>query len=154
MFGYPLFGRDKMNNHKILKILIVLEILCGLTTIIIDLSLESYLPQEFQQYIARTKDAELTALQIFGSLIGVVVIVGQIVAWVGLWKLWKHARLLYTICVIIAVPLYLLLEPVVYYTTIGAIFSEIATLAEGIILGLLYFTNMKYYFSKEGATNN
>ena len=114
--------------------------------IILDLFLEKYLPPEFQQYIARTNEADLTALQIFGGVVAVSVIFGQIVAWIGLWKLWKHARLLYTLCLIIGVPLYLLLEPVVYYTTVGAIFGQLTTLAEGMILGMLYFTDLKNYF--------
>ena len=79
-----------MNNKTILRILIVLEIVFGLIGIIIDLSLESYLPHEFQQYITRTNEADLTAIQIFGGVVAVPVIFGQIVAWIGLWKLWKE----------------------------------------------------------------
>ncbi len=144
------FGVE-MNMKKVLHLLIIAEIVFASLGIIIDLYLEKTLPQEIQEYIVRSEMAEITYSQFFAVIFGVLLIILLIVAWIGLWKLWRPARRLYTLCWLCGLPIYLFLEPVVYYTPLGAIFSEICTLSAGMIFGAIYFSELKMTFMKQST---
>ncbi len=134
---------------KILRILIVAEVVLGSVGVVVDMLLEKTLPEEMQDYIVSSEIAEIGFTQSIGLIFGTLLIILLIVAWVGLWNLWRHARLLYTVCWVLGPLLYLVLEPVVYYFPLGATLSDYSILTSGIILGIIYLTELKYNFRKE-----
>ena len=131
--------------------LIAAEVLLGVFSIAADFVGETMLPTEIQDYIARSTESDLTLAQASGLGIGVILIIGLIVGWVGLWRLWRPARSIYAICWLAGVPLYLLLDPVVYYTPVGAMLSEYSVLAAGAILSLIFFSDLSPYFERTKA---
>jgi hypothetical protein len=135
-----------MNTKTILRCLIISEIALTLIGVATDIILEKTLPQEIQQYIMRTKEIDLTFMQVLGGGIGLLMLIGLVVGWIGLWKLWRPARLIYTLCCILGMSIYLLIEPVVYYTPLGAVFSDLSVLAAGMILGIIYFSDLATHF--------
>ena len=140
-----------MNQISILRCLVATEALLGLIGIVADSAGERLLPIEIQQYLARSINADLTSSQATGLGLGVLVVIGVIVGWIGLWRLWRPARLIYTVSWLGGVPLILLLDPVVYYTPIGAMFSEYSILAAGAILGVIFFSDLAEHFGKTKA---
>jgi hypothetical protein len=125
---------------KILRILIITEIVFTILEITFDIVFEKSLPPKFLEYIASTETVEISTNEAVGLIISVVLIVVTIVSWIGLWRLWRPAKLLYTLKCLLGPIIYLILEPVVYYTPLGAFFSEYAVLSAGAILSIIYFT--------------
>ena len=140
-----------MRYAKILRLLIAAEILLGVLGIAADFAGETKLPIEIQYYIARSAEADPTFAQLAGLGIGVTLIIGLIVGWIGLWRLWRPARTIYAVCWLAGVPLYLLLDPVVYYTPVGAMLDEYSVLAAGAILSLAFFSELALHFNRTKA---
>lgn len=140
-----------MKHIAILRLLIAAEVSLGVLSIAADFTLERNLPTGIQSYIAKSAESDLSLAQAWGLGIGFLLIIGLIVGWIGLWRLWRPARTIYTICWLAGIPLYLLLDPVVYYTPIGAMLSEYSVLAAGAILGLVFFSEFSSYFTKTKA---
>ncbi|MBA4150166.1 MAG: hypothetical protein H0X66_18820 [Verrucomicrobia bacterium] len=134
-------------KKSILRYLIVAEISLITSSVVADLVLEHTLPTEIQHYISRSAETPITSLEAVGLGLGILLLLLMLIAWVGLWRLWKPARLLYTLCWLFGVPLFLLLDSAVYYTPLGAALSEYAILSAGMILGLLYFSDLSSNFS-------
>ena len=141
-------------NHattKLLKLGILVEVVCVLGTVVLEAILEDTLPNEIRLYIARNDKAEMTSVQMVGYGIGLVLLAGMIVSWIGLWRLWRPARTIYAACWLLGILLYLVMEPAYYYTPVGVILSEYSTLAGGFVLGLLYFSDVSVHFSRANA---
>lgn len=136
---------------RLLRRLILAEVVCGLTSVVFDLALEDSLPAEIRRYIARSDQATLSAVQVIGYGLGSILLIGLMIGWIGLWRLWRPARRIYTICWLLGVPLYLLIEPVLYYTPLGAMFSEYSVLAAGMTLGVVYFSDLSLHFAVPNA---
>jgi hypothetical protein len=80
------------------------------------------------------------ALLVFGALI-----IALVVSWIALWLLKPWARVLYTAVVIISLVFTLFLGPVVT-SSLGAMLYAISTLASGLILGLVWFSELRERF--------
>ena len=132
---------------RLLRCLILAEVVCGLTSAVLDLALEDRLPAEIRQYIARADETAISTVQWMGYGLGIVLLMGVIIGWIGLWRLWRPARRIYTASWLLGMPLYLLLEPVSYYTPIGAMLSEYSVLAAGMILGITHFSDLSAHFT-------
>jgi putative Mn2+ efflux pump MntP len=133
---------------KKLKIFIAVEVVLNCIGAVVDIMLESTLPEKMQEYIASAENIDAGLLGIIGLVLSFIYIVLLIISWIGLWKLWRPSRLLYTLCCFLGAIVYLAIGPVIYYSTIGAILSDYAVMASGIILCLLYFTSLKEHFKK------
>ena len=79
------------------------------------------------------------------GVVFVALVVALVVAWVGLWLLKRWARTLYTTLVVISLVVTLFLGPVVT-SALGAALYSISTLAGGVILGLLWFSELRGSF--------
>ena len=95
--------------------------------------------------------ADLSTTGVVGLGIGMLLLAGMIVGWVGVWRLWRPARMIFTASWIAAVPIYLMLGPVVWYTPLGAIFNDYSTLAAGAIISLLFLTDVSNHFNTKKA---
>ncbi len=145
-----MFGMNHATT-KLLKWVILVGVACALGSVVLENILEDTLPSEIRQYIARNDNAEMTSVQMVGYGFGVVLLAGMIVSWIGLWRLWRPARTIYTACWLSAILLYLAMEPAYYYTPVGVMLSEYSTLAGGFVLGLIYFSDLSVHFSRAKA---
>lgn len=136
---------------RLLRGLVLVEVACGVSSAVLDLVFENTLPAEIRQYVARAENTPLSTVQMAGYVWGVILSIGMIVSLVGLWKLWGPARQLYTGCWLLGVPVYLLIEPVFYYSPVGAMLSEFSVLAAGMILGVIYFSDLSAHFERSAA---
>lgn len=137
-----------MKHKTALRYLIIAEILSSLIVITVERLGERTLPIEIHQYKARNILAGFNAAQDVGLGIGILFVFVMIVAWIGLWKLWRPARFIYTVTRLLGVLLFLLLDSVYYHTPVGAMFNEYSVLAAGAILGLIFFSDLSAHFKK------
>jgi len=141
----------EMKTTTILRLLIAAEIVFGLLEVAADLTTVTFLPVEFQQYIENEVEVDLSIMGGLGLGAAMLLLVGVFVSWIGLWRLWRPARTIYTVCWIASVPIYLILDPVAWNTPLGAMFSELSILAAGAIISLLYFSDVAEHFNKKKA---
>ena len=140
-----------MKTFTILRILITAEIFFGVLAIVADLTTQASLPVEFQRYLENDVEADLTISRGLGLGFGLLSFLGIIVGWVGMWRLWRPARMIYTVSWILGVPVYLMFDPVSWNTPVGALSGEYSVLAAGAIMSLLHFSNLAEHFNKKKA---
>jgi len=138
-----------MKFTKLLRICIIAEIFFIIFEVILELLLENSLPTELLDYIARTDKLDITFSQWLSLGICVPLIALLIVSWIGLFRLWRPSRFLYTLCCVLGLSLYPLLEPVVFYTPYGAMISDLSMTNTGLILGIIFLTPLKSHFEKQ-----
>lgn len=136
-----------MNAKKLLRFLIVIEIVIILVGAMISVIQEKDLPVEIQSYL-RTQD-EIPALLPFIILGGLLVFL-KAISNIGVFCLWRHARFLYLLVTVIDIIGGVFtgncVQPV-----LGRAFLEACFVIDGLILGLLYFSDAKVFFEKKGT---
>jgi Flp pilus assembly pilin Flp len=123
---------------RTLRILVMTEIVLGIGGIICEIYTQQFLPNLLQAHLKQTQQADLTAIEWAVLAVGLGLIALLIVAWIALWRLSRHARLLYTFACAIALPLTIFLGPYVRSGIAEAI-EQANVLTAGMILGILYF---------------
>jgi hypothetical protein len=118
-----------------LRVFIVVEFVSNLLAIFADLALES-------TSRGAISAGDAVALLFFGTLI-----IAAVVSWIALWLLKPWARVLYTAVVIISLVFALFLGPVVT-SSLAEVLSTISTLASGLILGLIWFSELRSRFER------
>lgn len=136
-----------MSAVKILRLLIVCEVVTLALSLAVGASTQGALPDQLQAYLAKAEAAELTPASSTAGLLGVVAMVAVVVAWVGLWRLWRPARAVYTVALVAALAIAPFTGPVVSSATADTI-GDVASICMGMILGLLYFSELRQYFDK------
>jgi hypothetical protein len=142
-----------MNLPKLLRIFIVAELLFLIAGIVSDWILQSTLPVELQAYINDSDAAPISNMEIGFLLLLVPVLILFIVSWVGLWRLLRWARLLYTIAWGMSLPLVVPVGPYIM-TGLGYTFETTSTLFGGVILGLTYFSDLRHSFEGPRAISH
>ena len=129
----------------VLRMLIVVELLSALLGIYADIALQATFPPELQAYLLTESQGPFSAGDAVKGVFFLALVVALIVAWVGLWLLKRWARTLYTTLVVISLVMTLFLGPVVTSAFAAALYS-ISSLAGGIMLGLLWFSELRGKF--------
>lgn len=140
--AYPLVVSDMIKSSLIsLRRLVAVEILLTIAVIVVALAEVPFLPpllREFQnQAYASFKVTDLLLLAIALPLF-----VLMIVTWIALWRGWRGGRIMYTIVWISCVPVLLLSGPTAQ-SAIHTLIDAAASLMGGIILGFLYFSDIR-----------
>lgn len=129
---------SQQNSRLALRILILGSVFFGFVSLVIAFAGDSFLPKELVDWQAAQETEEEGAL-----LLGLVLIFPLIIAWVaslvGLFLFQKWAAWLYLAGAVLG-SIFLLLEPNVE-SGVSAFFSDLDTLAGGIILGIAFFSN-------------
>jgi hypothetical protein len=76
---------------------------------------------------------------------GVPTFIAMIVAWIGLWRLWRRARAIYLYSWFAGLLLTAFVGPVVF-SGVASMLSDAALLSAGLILGLIYFSDLCHAF--------
>lgn len=135
-----------MPLKKILRILILAEIILGLLSLAAEVFEEGVAPSP---NVVDMPDVTLDYIGTFGAIL---CLVGIIVGWIGLWRLWRPARTIYTLSWILGPTFaYLVLRLSDYQTPLEAFFSGFSSVAAGMILGLTYFSDLATHFKKSNA---
>lgn len=129
---------NQQNARLALRILILGSVFFGFVSLVIAFAGDGFLPKELVDWQAAQETEEEGAL-----LLGLVLIFPLIIAWVaslvGLFLFQKWAAWLYLAGAVLG-SIFLLLEPNVE-SGVSAFFSDLDTLAGGIILGIAFFSN-------------
>jgi hypothetical protein len=134
-----------MRPVTILRTLIIIEIVSTLLGMYADIALEATFPPELRAYLLTQSQGAFGAKETLTAVILAAFLVALVVAWVGLWFMKRWARTLYTTLVVIGLVLTLFLGPVVTSAFAAALYS-IATLAGGVMLGLLWLSELRVEF--------
>ena len=110
-----------------------------------------FLPATLQQF-ERDSVSAFSVRDLFGLCISIPLLVLCIVAWVALLRGWRSGRRLYTITWIVSIPLALFGGPFVA-SALAATLESAASASGGVILGLLYFSDIRHFYEPPGATN-
>ena len=139
-----------MNAVKTLRLLIACEALAIALTLGADALTQGALPASLQAYLAEVETIELTPGSTALSLLAIGAIVTLVVAWIGLWRLWRPARAIYTGAAVAAAGTALFTGPVVSSGVANTI-GDVASITSGMILGLLYFSEVRQHFGGPSA---
>jgi urea transporter len=129
---------NQQHSRLALRILVLASAFFFFVIMVIALAGDSFLPKELADWQAAQETEDEGAW-----LLGLVLIFPLIIAWVassvGLFLFQKWAAWLYLASAVLT-SIFLLLEPNVE-SGVSAFFSGLDTLAEGIILGIAFFSN-------------
>ena len=81
------------------------------------------------------------------STVFVLLLAASCVAWAGLWFFQRWARLLYSVLVLVSLIVILFQEPAAT-PPFAAMFFTVSTLASGVILGLVWFSDLRSSFER------
>jgi hypothetical protein len=136
-----------MAHTTALRAFIVVEFVSNLLAIYADLALESTFPESLQEFLLTREQGAISAGGEVALLVLGALIIALVVSWIALWLLKPWARVLYTAVVIISLVFTLFLGPVVT-SSLGAVLYAISTLASGLILGLVWFSELRSRFER------
>jgi len=134
-----------MNNERLFRILVLADIVLATLTILTEITLT--LPQPLQKYVFSTYfewGVAGPALFIFW----IAIVAATVVSWVGLLLYWWPARALYVGAWVAMLILILASGPSVL-TAPGAVLDTLEHLVSGILIGMMYFSDVKLRFEED-----
>jgi hypothetical protein len=148
--AHSLVPSETINDCLItLRRLVAVEILLTIAVVVAGFAEVSFLPpllREFRnQAYATFRITDLLLL-----VIALPMFVLMIVAWIALWRRWRSGRILYTIVWISCVPIILLAGPSAS-SAISNLLNSVATLVGGIVLGFLYFSDIRHLYERPNS---
>jgi hypothetical protein len=132
-----------MNLKRVLRLSILCEVTCGLAWGVAAFLLRDSLPPELRSFMDQQWKRQGTIASWLGGSSFVVLVVG----WIGLWRLWWRARAIYTVGWLLGIVGTLFRGPRVYPGPPGAA-ALLSTLAGGLILGIVYFSDLRQHFGR------
>ena len=105
------------------------------------LALDLPLPAELQAYVDRQEELSAESHPLWW-LVAIPVLLGSIIASVGLWFFRRWARALYALIVVSGIIMTAIDGPVAHHA-LAEVFTAISSLVAGAILGLAYFARIE-----------
>lgn len=139
-----------MSRERVLTTLVVFDVLLAFAVIGAEMFFGWTLPGSLREHVVSQMQLPSTPWEV-----GLVALwagsVGLTVAsWIALLSFWWFARRLYLVAWTTWVLLTLLSGPSVL-TSVGAMFSTLEAVVAGMILGLVYFSDLSRYFERRAA---
>lgn len=139
-------GTQRLPLKTLLRVAILAEILLGVFSGLLDLALETRLPEPLRKYLAAESESWSTTDSI-ALFVGIPIAIAAIVGWIGLWRVWRPARAIYLYSSLAALLLAAFTGPVVY-SAVGGMLSDASVICWGLILGLIYFSDLRHAFER------
>jgi len=139
-----------MPKQRALILLVLADVVLVTLTIVAELVFNRTLPRALRDYqlASSTPPWSLTDIALFG--VWLIIAATTIVAWLGLLLHWKHGPALYAGAWALMLVLVLLSGPSVM-TGPGAMLFTLESLIGGMILGLVYFSELRLQFQSDMA---
>jgi len=134
-----------MNAIKALKLTIITQWCFIIASVVVGLYEESYLPMELLSYVNGETEKEFTNFEIAIFSVSILMLFVLLYSSVAVYRLRSWARKPYTIILLTIVIAYLFVG-VEVITPISASLDYFGTLATGVTLGLLYFSEARTIF--------
>lgn len=138
-----------MELRRLLRTLILVEIGLLFLSIAIGIVAERFLPEPLRAYLNQESDG-LTGGQIVLLLVALPLLGALVVSWIGLWRTWRAARLIYVITMIAALLLEALAGPWIYSGP-GAALATLQSVISGMIVALVFLTPLAAAFGRPPA---
>ena len=129
-----------LNSRTALRIAILISWLSLILGVLGSYALESDLPVHLQQYLAWDLEQDMSQLELILLVVGLVFLVGAFIGSVGMFVFRVWGRNLYVLSIIVILALTPFFGPTVE-NAYESFFSELETLSDGLILGILFFTD-------------
>ena len=141
-----------MNHQRLLWILVAVNILLAFASVGAEGFFGWTLPSTLAAYShARFAEFPLSnPSATFHFVVLAVLTLCAFASWIGLLSSWRFARRLYLVCMAMSVFLALISGPAVM-TSIGAAFRMMDGMVSGVVLGLIYFTDLARQFERGPA---
>lgn len=137
---------QRMSLKTLLRIAILAEIVLSLSGGLWDIAFDTRLPEPLRSYLASKNEAWSMVDNIM-LIVGVPTLIAMIVGWIGLWCLWRPARAIYLYSWLAGLLLTAFIGPVVF-SAVASMLSDAAVLSAGLILGLIYFSDLRHAFER------
>jgi hypothetical protein len=134
-----------MNLQKTLRRLILGEIILSVVIVTMGFLEERFLPAELRSYLDIVAAQDLSIKDGLVIALGVPHMILLIVSWLALWQGWRSGRLLYTLTWISSAPLLGLCAPLISGPVVASL-EPLVSLVSGLILGLLYFSELRFTY--------
>ena len=131
-----------MNFQRILRRLILCEVVMTGLAVLAAFLEEPHLPAELRQYLESPTASSRPIPDPAYLAILMAILLLVIVSWVALWRGWRSGRRLYTAVWICSLPGYAIAGPSVT-GALGSLAEGLAMLTAGAILSLLYFSEIR-----------
>ncbi len=128
-----------MHPRLALRIALIAEFLCVIVSIAFSFTLQDALPPLLAEWLAQEDARDPTADEVLLGFVFVPILVGYLVAMVGLFLLQPWARWVYLGITVVVIPLSLLLGPTVQHA-LEATADGLATTLGGIVIGIAFFS--------------
>jgi hypothetical protein len=135
-----------MDLAKVLRVLIITEVVLLVAGIAADFLTQDMLGPQLRALRAE-EDEAMPFIFVPAFL---VLMVAYIIAWIGLWRFWRHARSIYSATWVLLIVLNVLAGPYIS-TGITNAFDNLGLAASGAILALVYFSGLSTRFSSSGS---
>ena len=138
-----------MNKNRLLWMLVATDVLLAFASV----GAEGFFGWTLPPPLAEYNHTRFTGISIsrVGDVIHLLLLATTVLcafaAWIGLVSYWRFARRLYLVSLALSILLILLSGPRVE-TSIGAMFSAMNALVGGVILGLVYFSDLARRFER------
>ncbi|HEY3204293.1 MAG TPA: hypothetical protein VGL03_11590 [Thermoanaerobaculia bacterium] len=129
-----------MNKEKILGVLILADLAVTVSALVLDRVLEPFLPPPLRAY-ATAHSVERLRAEDWRSVLWIAVLVGTVLAWVGLLNLLKAARPLYVASWVGYLVLVASRGPTVS-SPVGYALDLVIALVGGMIVAVVYFSEL------------
>lgn len=136
-----------MSQLRILRVLILVEFISTLLIIVVEMTMESYLPVPLQEYLYKKGSMPVQLAEFIGGIIACFLYLALCLCYLGLWLRQRWARILYTIICLFILTTGLFFGPVVQLG-LGKWLSNISWLSSGVILALIWFSELRVQFQK------
>jgi len=130
-----------MKHERVLSILILSELVCGVLATMSYFALKPFLPAPLRDYLATDEAAAFRPYDAILWSLWIAVVVTTVLSWIGLLNLLRSARPLYLASWAGYFVLLLLRGPVVS-TSVSFVIEITMALVGGAILGMIYFSEL------------
>ena len=139
-----------MELRRLLRQLVVAEVVLIVVLVIVEFIAERFLPRPLREWTDAQWDDDLAPVEVLTLVIALPLLVGLVVSWVGLWRLWRPARRIYLLVLIGGALLQVIMGPVVMSGP-GAALSTLQSAVSGLIIALIYLTPLSAAFDHAPA---
>ncbi len=137
-----------MDLHVLLKRLIAAQIVLFCAMMFLDPAFADLLPPELIEYNNRLAEDETE--NFLRLTFGLPLLALYLSALFFLWRLKRFGRTLFTATWAVSLLLTGALKPAAYHA-VSEVFGHVFALIDGLIFGLIYFSDLRFHFSKKPA---
>lgn len=136
--------------QTMVRVLLTSEIALSIFGIVLAFFDRRLLPEELQAYYRSVAHQPLALSDVFWLYVYLSFAILCVVSWVALWRWARCSRLLYLLTCVIGIALSLFSGPSTG-SALSSTLSNILTLISGIMLGILFFSDVRFHYETQNA---